>query len=57
MSAYQMGQVGTKGSLWQNYMSAWFRVWNEFFRYPTTIREIGFFRLNIFIQREEVSRP
>jgi hypothetical protein len=22
-------------SLWQNYMSAWFRVWNEFFRYPT----------------------
>jgi len=26
MSAYQMGQVGTKGSLWQNYMSAWFRA-------------------------------
>jgi hypothetical protein len=45
-------------SLWQNYMSAWFRVWNEFFTYPTTITgEIGFFRLNVFIQREEVSRP
>jgi hypothetical protein len=45
-------------SLWQNCMSAWFRVWNEFFRYPTPITgEIGFFRLNVFIQREEVSRP
>jgi hypothetical protein len=45
-------------SLWQNYMSAWFRVWNEFFRYPTTLQgEIGFFRLNVFIQREEVSIP
>ncbi len=32
-------------SLWQNYMSAWFRVWNEFFRYPTPTPitgEIGF---------------
>ena len=45
-------------SLWQNYMSAWFRVWNEFFRYPAPITgQIGFFRLNVFIQREEVSRP
>ncbi len=45
-------------SLWQNYMSALFRVWNEFFTYPRTITgEIGFFRLNVFIQREEVSRP
>ena len=45
-------------SLWQNCMTAWFRVWNEFFRYPTPITgEIGFFRLNVFIQREEVSRP
>jgi hypothetical protein len=40
-------------SLWQNYMSAWFRVWNAF---PTTITgEVGFFLL--FIQREGVSRP
>jgi len=31
-------------SLWQNYTSAWFRVWNEFLRYPTAItEEIGFF--------------
>ncbi len=38
-------------SLWQNYMNAWFRVWNEFFTYPTTITgEIGFFRLDVFIQ-------
>jgi hypothetical protein len=44
-------------SLWQNYMSAWFRVWNEFFTYPTTIiGEIGFFRLHVFTQRE-VSGP
>jgi len=45
-------------SLWQNYASAWFRVWNEFLRYPTAITgEIGFFRLNIFMQREERPRP
>src|SRR5215469_12819559 len=38
-------------SLWQNYTSAWFRVWNEFLRYPTAITgEIGFFRLNVFVQ-------
>ena len=37
-------------SLWQNYTSAWFRVWNEFLN-PTTITgEIDFFRLNVFIQ-------
>ncbi len=45
-------------SLWQNYMRAWFRIWYEFFTYPTTITgEIGFFRLNVFIQREGVLRP
>jgi hypothetical protein len=39
-------------SLRQNYTSAWFRVWNEFLRYPTAITgEIGFFRLNVFMQR------
>lgn len=39
-------------SLWQNYMSAWFRVWNEFFTYPRTITgEIGYFRLDVFTQR------
>jgi hypothetical protein len=39
-------------SLWQNYMSSWFRVWNEFFTYPRTITgEIGYFRLDVFIQR------
>ena len=45
-------------SLWQNYTNAWFRVWNEFFRYPTAITgEISFFRLNVFMQREERPRP
>jgi hypothetical protein len=30
-------------TLWQNYTNAWFRVWNEFFKYPTAITgEIGF---------------
>src|SRR5215471_15025522 len=30
-------------TLWQNYTSAWFRVWNEFFKYPTAITgEMGF---------------
>jgi hypothetical protein len=42
-------------SLWQNCMSAWFRVWSEFFKYPTTItEEIGFFRPVLSIQREQV---
>ena len=41
-------------SLWQSYISAWFRVCNEFFRYPTAITgEICFFRLNVLTQREE----
>jgi len=45
-------------SLWQNYTNAWFQVWNEFFRYPTAITgEISFFRLNVFMQREERPRP
>jgi hypothetical protein len=41
-------------SLWQSYISAWFRVCNEFFRYPTAITgEICFFRLNVKIRSEE----
>ena len=45
-------------TLWQNYTNAWFRVWNEFFKYPTAITgEIGFFRLSVFMQREERPRP
>jgi len=42
-------------TLWQNYANAWFRVWNEFFKYPTG--EISFFRLSVFMQREERQRP
>jgi len=39
-------------NLWQNYTNAWFRVWNEFFKYPTAITgEIGFFRLSVFVKR------
>src|SRR5215470_6470356 len=39
-------------TLWQNYTNAWFRVWNEFFKYPTAITgEIGFFRLSVFVKR------
>jgi len=45
-------------TLWQNYTNAWFRVWNEFFKYPTAITgEIGLFRLSVFMQREERPRP
>ena len=45
-------------TLWQNYTNAWFRVWNEFFKYPTAITgEISFFRLSVFMQREERPRP
>ena len=45
-------------TLWQSYTNAWFRVWNKFFKYPTAITgEIGFFRLNVFMQREERPRP
>jgi len=45
-------------TLWQNYANAWFRVWNESFKHPTAITgEIGFFRLNVFMQREERHRP
>jgi hypothetical protein len=45
-------------TLWQNYTNAWFRVWNEFFKYPTAITgEIGFFRLSVFMQGEERPRP
>ena len=45
-------------TLWQNYTNAWFRVWNEFFKYPTAITgEIGFFRLSVFMQREERPGP
>jgi hypothetical protein len=41
-------------SLWQNYTSAWLRVWNEFFRYPTAITgEIGFFRLAAYLCKEK----
>src|SRR5215467_8425833 len=37
-------------TLWQNYTNSWFRVWNEFFKYPTAITgAIGFFRLSIFM--------
>jgi len=45
-------------TLWQNYTNAWLRVWNEFFKYPTAITgEISFFRLSVFMQREERPRP
>ena len=45
-------------TLWQNYTNAYFQVCNEFFKYPTAITgEIGFFRLSVFMQREERQRP
>jgi hypothetical protein len=40
-------------SLWQSYIGAWFRVCNEFFRYPTAITgETWFLHLSVLMQKE-----
>jgi hypothetical protein len=39
-------------SLWQNFFNAWFRMSNEFFRYPSISGETWFLNLSVFVQRK-----
>lgn len=39
-------------SLWQNFFNAWFRMYNEFFRYPAITGETWFLSLSVFVQRK-----